>query len=58
VNTINELPLDLFVDAQPFHLLLAWTSAKNFLLYDTALRQRNIAIEDLWVPNIHAAFGR
>ena len=41
-----QLRLDLFVDAQPFRLLLAWTSAKNFLLYDTALRQRNIAIED------------
>ena len=27
-------------------LLLAWTSAKNFLLYETQLRQRSIAIED------------
>jgi hypothetical protein len=41
-----QLCLDLFVDAQPVRLLLAWTSAKNFLLYDTGLRQRNIAIED------------
>jgi hypothetical protein len=41
-----QLRLDLFVDAQPFRLLLAWTSAKNFLLYETQLRQRSIAIED------------
>ncbi len=41
-----QLRLDLFVDAQPFRLLLAWTSAKNFLLYEAQLRQRNISIED------------
>jgi len=41
-----QLRLDLFVDAQPFRLLLAYTSAKNALLYDTRLRQRGLAIED------------
>lgn len=41
-----QLRLDLFVDAQPFRLLLAYTSAKNALLYETQLRQRGLAIED------------
>ena len=41
-----QLRLDLFVNAQPFRLLLAWTSAKNFLLYEARLRQRGISIED------------
>ncbi len=41
-----QLRLDLFVDAQPFRLLLAWTSAKNFLLYEARLRQRSISFED------------
>jgi len=41
-----QLRLDLFVDAQPLRLLLAWTSAKNFLLYETQLRQRSLSIED------------
>jgi len=39
-----QVRLDLFVDAQPFRLLLAHTSAKNFLLYDAQLRQRAIAL--------------
>ena len=41
-----QLRLDLFVDAQPWRLLLAYTSAKNFLLYDARLRQRGVSIED------------
>ena len=40
-----QVRLDLFVDAQPFRLLLAHTSARNFLAYDAQLRQRAIAIE-------------
>ena len=38
--------LDLFVDATPFRLLLAYTSAKNFLTYHAKLHQRDIRIED------------
>ena len=41
-----QLRLDLFVDAQPLRLLLAYTSAKNFLLYEARLRQRGVSIED------------
>jgi hypothetical protein len=41
-----QLRLDLFVDAQPFRLLLAYTSAKNGLLYEAGLRQRGLSIED------------
>ena len=42
-----EVRLDLFVNAQPFRLLLAHTSAKNFLLYEAQLRQRGIALEQV-----------
>jgi hypothetical protein len=41
-----QLRLDLFVNAQPLRLLLAYTSAKNALLYETQLRQRGLAIEE------------
>ena len=37
----------LFIDNQPFRLLLAYTSAKAFLLYETDLGQRGIAYEDI-----------
>ena len=39
-----QVRLDLFVDAQPFRLLLAHTGAKHFLLYEAQLRQRGIAL--------------
>ncbi len=42
-----QVRLDLFVDARPFRVLLAHTSAKNFLLYDAQLRQRSIALEQV-----------
>ncbi len=43
-----QVRLDLLVDTQPWRLLLAYTSAKNFLLYETQLRERGIALyEDL-----------
>jgi hypothetical protein len=41
-----QLRLDLFVDAQPLRLLLAYTSAKNALLYEAGLRQRGLSIEE------------
>jgi hypothetical protein len=40
----SQVRLDLLVDIQPFRLLLAYTSAKNFLLYETQLRERGIAL--------------
>ncbi len=42
-----QVRLDLFVNAQPFRLLLAHTSAKNFLVYEAELRQRSLPLEDL-----------
>ena len=39
-----QVRLDLLVDTQPYRLLLAHTSAKNFLLYETQLRQRGGAL--------------
>ena len=41
-----QVRLDLLVDTQPLRLLLAHTSAKNFLLYETQLHQRGVAIYD------------
>ena len=40
----SQVRLDLLVDTQPWRLLLAHTSAKNFLLYETQLRERGIAL--------------
>ena len=39
-----QVRLDLLVDTQPYRLLLAHTSAKNFLLYETQLRERAIEL--------------
>ena len=41
-----QVRLDLFVDARPFRLVLAHTSARNFLAYDARLRQRGLALAD------------
>ncbi len=40
----SQVRLDLLVDTQPWRLLLAYTSAKNFLLYEAQLRERGIAL--------------
>jgi hypothetical protein len=40
-----QVRLDLFVDAAPFQLLLAHTSARNFLVYEARLRQQRQALE-------------
>ncbi len=40
----SQVRLDLLVDTQPYRLLLAHTSAKNFLLYETQLRERGIEL--------------
>jgi hypothetical protein len=40
----SQVRLDLLVDTQPFRLLLAHTSAKNFLLYETQLRECGVAL--------------
>jgi hypothetical protein len=42
-----QVRLDLFVDHQPFRLLLAYTSAKHFLIYEAGLRQRGHPLEDI-----------
>ena len=42
----SQVRLDLLVDTQPLRLLLAHTSAKNFLLYETQLQQRAVALYD------------
>jgi hypothetical protein len=42
-----QVRLDLLADTQPFRLLLAHTSAKNFLLYEAQLRERGVALYDV-----------
>ncbi len=42
-----QVRLDLIVERQPFRLLLAYSSARAFLVYDAELRQRHVAIEDI-----------
>ena len=42
-----QVRLDLFVDHLPFRLLLAYTSAKHFLIYETELRNRGLPLEDI-----------
>lgn len=41
-----QVRLDLFVGRQAYRLLLAYTSAERFLLYEARLRQSGIPIED------------
>jgi len=41
-----QVRLDLLADTQPWRLLLAHTSARNFLLYETQLRERALALYD------------
>ncbi len=43
----SQLRLDLLADTQPFRLLLAHTSAKNFLLYETELHHRGVKLYEV-----------
>ena len=40
-----QVRLDLFIDTKPFRLLLAYTSAQQFLAYHAQLQQRQIKAE-------------
>ena len=42
-----QVRLDLIVERRPFRLLLAYTSARAFLVYEAELRHRRVAIEDV-----------
>lgn len=42
-----QVRIDLIVERLPFRLLLAYSSARAFLVYDAELRQRRVAIEDI-----------
>jgi hypothetical protein len=41
----TQVRVDLIVDRWPFRLLLAYSSARAFLVYEAELRQRRLAIE-------------
>jgi hypothetical protein len=43
----DQVRVDLIVERQAFRLLLAYSSARAFLVYDAELRQRGVAIEDV-----------
>ncbi len=43
----SQVRLDLLADTQPFRLLLAHTSAKNFLLYETELHHRGVKLYEV-----------
>lgn len=40
-----QIRLDLSIEARPYRLLLAYTSAANFLAYEADLRRRRIVLE-------------
>jgi len=42
-----QVRLDLIVERRPFRLLLAYTSARAFLVYEAELRRRPVAVEDV-----------
>ena len=42
-----QVRLDLIVEQRPFRLLLAFTSARNFLEYDARLRRDGVVLEDV-----------
>jgi hypothetical protein len=42
-----QVRLDLIVERKPFRLLLAYSSARAFLVYEAELRQRRVAVEDV-----------
>lgn len=46
-NCTPQVRLDLVVEGQALRLLLAHTSARNFLVYDARLRQRRLRPEDI-----------
>ena len=43
----SQVRLDLIVGRSPFRLLLAYSSAKAFLVYDATLRAKGVSIEDI-----------
>jgi hypothetical protein len=43
----GQVRVDLLAEGRPYRLLLAYTSAKNFLLYEAELREHRIPIEDV-----------
>ena len=50
-----QVRLDLIVERRPFRLLLAYSSARAFFVYEAELRQRGLAIEDVvtWITVVN-----
>lgn len=44
---VPQVRLDLIVERRPFRMLLAYSSARAFLVYEAELRQRGHRIEDV-----------
>ena len=43
----EQVRVDLIVERRAFRLLLAYSSARAFLVYDAELKQRRVSIEDV-----------
>lgn len=43
----DQVRLDVIVECRAFRLLLAYSSARAFLVYDADLKQRGVAMEDV-----------
>ena len=46
-NCTPQVRIEMIIERRPFRLLLAYSSARAFLLYEAELRQRRVAIEDV-----------
>jgi len=42
-----QLRLDIFIERRPFRLLLAYSSARAFFLYEGKLHKRSVAVADV-----------
>ena len=42
-----QVRVDLLVDGRPFRMLLSYTSARSFLLYEADLRRRGISLDSI-----------
>jgi hypothetical protein len=43
----SQVRVDLIIERQPFRLLLVYSSARAFLVYEAELHQRGVAIENV-----------
>lgn len=47
VKCTPQVRVDLIVDGRPFRMLLSYTSARSFLLYESDLKRRGIELDSI-----------